>query len=181
MTTDTATTPARSAPAEQGRFDRLRAATAGLEPPFGVIDLDAFDANAVDLERRAGGKPIRLASKSLRSRALIRRALARPGFQGILGFTLPEALWLAEEFEDVVVGYPTTDATALRRLAADEQLASRITLMVDSVEHLDLVDAATGPRGGPGPPRPAQEARPRRAGGPPQSGPRPARGHAPAV
>lgn len=146
MTTDTATTPARSAPAEQGRFDRLRAATAGLEPPFGVIDLDAFDANAVDLERRAGGKPIRLASKSLRSRALIRRALARPGFQGILGFTLPEALWLAEEFEDVVVGYPTTDATALRRLAADEQLASRITLMVDSVEHLDLVDAATGPR-----------------------------------
>ncbi|MFF8026852.1 amino acid deaminase/aldolase [Streptomyces sp. NPDC007896] len=146
MTTDTATTPARSAPAEQGHLDRLRAATAGLEPPFGVIDLDAFDANAVDLERRAGGKPIRLASKSLRSRALIRRALARPGFQGILGFTLPEALWLAEEFEDVVVGYPTTDATALRRLAADERLASRITLMVDSVEHLDLVDAATGPR-----------------------------------
>ncbi len=77
MTTDT--TPARSAPAERGRYDRLRAATAGLEPPFGVIDLDAFDANAVDLERRAGGKPIRLASKSLRSRALIRRALARPG------------------------------------------------------------------------------------------------------
>jgi len=135
-----------SARAQQGQFDRLRAATAGLEPPFGVIDLDAFDANALDLERRAMGKPIRLASKSLRSRALIRRALDRPGFQGILGFTLPEALWLAEEFDDIVVGYPTADRTALRQLAGDEQLASRITLMVDSLEHLDLIDAVTGPR-----------------------------------
>ena len=31
-----------------------------------VVDLDAFDANADDLVRRAGGKPIRVASKSLR-------------------------------------------------------------------------------------------------------------------
>jgi D-serine deaminase-like pyridoxal phosphate-dependent protein len=146
MTMDAFTAVADSARAAQGRFDRLRAATADLEPPFGVVDLDAFDTNALDLEHRAAGKPIRLASKSLRSRALIRRALDRPGFRGILGFTLPEALWLAEEFEDIVVGYPTADRTALRTLAADEGLASRITLMVDSVEHLDLVDAATGPR-----------------------------------
>ncbi|UIX28971.1 amino acid deaminase/aldolase [Streptomyces sp. GQFP] len=146
MTLNTTAPRAGSAPATQSHFDRLRAATAGLEPPFGVIDLDAFDANALDLERRAGGKPIRLASKSLRSRALMRRALDRPGFAGILGFTLPEALWLAEEFDDIVVGYPTADRTALRRLAADERLASRITLMVDCVEHLDLIDAATGPR-----------------------------------
>ncbi|KUO16529.1 amino acid deaminase/aldolase [Streptomyces dysideae] len=143
---DAFTAVADSARAAQGRFGRLRAATAELEPPFGVVDLDAFDTNALDLEHRAAGKPIRLASKSLRSRALIRRALDRPGFRGILGFTLPEALWLAEEFEDILVGYPTADRTALRTLAADEDLASRITLMVDSVEHLDLVDAATGPR-----------------------------------
>ncbi|MET7454328.1 amino acid deaminase/aldolase [Streptomyces sp. NPDC005574] len=150
MTARTASTAdVTTAAGAPDRFDRLRAATAGLEPPFGVIDLDAFDANAADLERRAAGKPIRLASKSLRSRALIRRALQRPGFQGILGFTLPEALWLAEEFDDVLVGYPTADRTALRTLAADERLASRITLMVDCVEHLDLIDAATGPRATP--------------------------------
>jgi D-serine deaminase-like pyridoxal phosphate-dependent protein len=146
VTLETFTTQTASVPAQRGQFDRLRAATAGLEPPYGVIDLDAFDANALDLERRALGKPIRLASKSLRSRPLIRRALERPGFQGILGFTLPEALWLAEEFDDIVVGYPTADRTALRELAADERLSSRITLMVDSVEHLDLIDAVTGPR-----------------------------------
>ncbi|MFF4659097.1 amino acid deaminase/aldolase [Streptomyces sp. NPDC001381] len=127
----------------------MQRATAGLEPPFGVVDLDAFDTNAADLERRADGKPIRLASKSLRSRALIRRALARPGFDGVLGFTLPEALWLAEEFDDVVLGYPTTDRPALRTLAGDERLASRITLMVDSVDHLDLIDEVAGSRRAP--------------------------------
>nr|WP_089337921.1 alanine racemase [Blastococcus mobilis] len=42
---------------------------------------------------------------------------------------------------DVVVGYPTVDRTALRRLAADEQAAARVTLMVDSPAQLDLIDA----------------------------------------
>jgi D-serine deaminase-like pyridoxal phosphate-dependent protein len=67
---------------------RLDAATAGLDPPFAVIDLDAFDANAADLLRRAAGKPVRLASKSVRVRALIGRGL-EAGLQGILAFTLP--------------------------------------------------------------------------------------------
>jgi D-serine deaminase-like pyridoxal phosphate-dependent protein len=34
---------------------RLDAATAHLDPPFALVDLDAFDANAADMERRAGG------------------------------------------------------------------------------------------------------------------------------
>ena len=59
-----------------------------------VVDLDAFDANAADLVRRAGGKPIRVASKSLRVPALIARALAHAGFSGVLAYTLREALWL---------------------------------------------------------------------------------------
>ncbi|MEU5869985.1 amino acid deaminase/aldolase [Glycomyces sp. NPDC047369] len=121
------------------RFDVLDRATRGLQPPFAAVDLDAFDTNAAILRRNAIGKPLRLASKSLRCRPLMRRALAQPGFKGILGFTLPEALWLAEEFDDVVVAYPTADTDALRALAADERLARRITLMVDSVEHLDFL------------------------------------------
>ena len=62
-----------------------------------VVDLDAFDANADDLVRRAGGKPVRVASKSLRVPALIERALAHEGFRGVLAFTLREALWLHEQ------------------------------------------------------------------------------------
>ncbi|MQM27167.1 amino acid deaminase/aldolase [Glycomyces albidus] len=136
--------PAAGAAADQ-RFGVLDGATASLQPPFAAVDLDAFDTNAAILRRNAIGKPLRLASKSLRCRALMRRALAQPGFKGILGFTLPEALWLAEEFDDIVVAYPTADTDALRALAADDELARRITLMVDSVEHLDFLSRHVEP------------------------------------
>jgi D-serine deaminase-like pyridoxal phosphate-dependent protein len=122
---------------------RLDAATAALEPPFAVVDLDAFDANAADLLRRAGGKALRLASKSLRCRTLQRRALDA-GFRGQLCFTLPEALWLAGEgFDALVVAYPTANRAALRELAHGPHRAT-IAVMVDSPEHLDLIEAAGG-------------------------------------
>lgn len=128
------------------RLAALRAATADLQPPFVVVDLDAFDANAGALVARAApGTTIRLASKSVRCRALGDRALAHPGFAGVLALTLPEAVWLAAAGQtDVVVGYPSTDAPAMAALAADPELAARVTLMVDSVESLDVVEAAVG-------------------------------------
>jgi D-serine deaminase-like pyridoxal phosphate-dependent protein len=123
---------------------RLDRATAALEPPFAVVDLDAFDANAADLLRRAAGTPVRLATKSVRARALQERALSA-GFRGQLCFTLPEALWLAGlGAEDLVVAYPTADRAALRALAHGAH-ASAVTVMVDSREHLGLIeDAARG-------------------------------------
>jgi D-serine deaminase-like pyridoxal phosphate-dependent protein len=126
-------------------LERLERATADLEAPFALVDLDALWANADDLVRRATPKPIRLASKSVRCRALQERVLARPGFAGTLAFTLPEALWLAAHgAEDLVVAYPTADRHALRALAAltAERPAARVTVMVDSLEQLDLIDRA---------------------------------------
>ena len=55
---------------------RLDDATADLDPPLAVLDLDALDANADDLVRRASGKPVRVASKSVRNRSVLRRGLA---------------------------------------------------------------------------------------------------------
>jgi D-serine deaminase-like pyridoxal phosphate-dependent protein len=130
-------------------LDRLERATASLDPPFAVVDLEAFWANAADMERRAAPLPIRLASKSVRCRALQERVLARPGFQGTLAFTLPEALWLAGHgFEDLVVAYPTADRRALRELVqlTAERPETRVSIMVDSLAHLDLLDAAVGGR-----------------------------------
>src|SRR5258708_35600978 len=76
---------------------RLERACAELTPPFACVDLDAFESNAADLVRRAAGTPLRLASKSVRCRALQRRVLdGPPGFRGILALTLPEALWLGQ-------------------------------------------------------------------------------------
>jgi D-serine deaminase-like pyridoxal phosphate-dependent protein len=130
-------------------YERLEHATAGLEAPFALVDLDAMWINAEDMERRARGKPIRLASKSVRCRALQERVLARPGFRGTLAYTLPEALWLASHgADDVVVAYPTADRQALRALAGAAvggdgvSGAARVAVMVDSVEQLELIEEA---------------------------------------
>ncbi len=122
-------------------WPRLSAATGHLPAPVAVIDLDALRYNAMDLLVRAGGLPIRVASKSVRVRAVLDAVLRLPGFRGILAFTLAEALWLAETHDDIVVGYPTADRVSLRRLLADPQAAARITLMVDDPVHLDIVDS----------------------------------------
>jgi D-serine deaminase-like pyridoxal phosphate-dependent protein len=127
-------------------YTRLERATAGLQAPFALVDLDALDANAEDLQRRAGGKPIRLASKSLRCRALQERVLARGGFRGTLAFTLPEALWLASHgTDDILVAYPTADTSALRALGERSQSgAGPITVMLDSAEQLEPLLRAVG-------------------------------------
>lgn len=124
---------------------RLTRAIAGLDDPatpLVVVDLDAFDANLEDLARRAGGTPIRLASKSVRIPALIDRALAHDGVHGVLAYNLREALWLAahDHSDDVVVGYPSVDRGALHTLTGDPELLRRVTLMVDDIAHLDLVE-----------------------------------------
>jgi D-serine deaminase-like pyridoxal phosphate-dependent protein len=120
-------------------------ATSGLRTPLVAVDLEAFDANADDLVRRAGGLPIRVASKSLRCRALLDRVLARPGFAGVMAYAVPEALWLAAAgVGDVFVAYPSADVEALRDVAVDERLRADITLTVDSVEHVRWLRDALG-------------------------------------
>jgi D-serine deaminase-like pyridoxal phosphate-dependent protein len=122
---------------------RYERATAHLDAPLAIVDLDAFDANADDLVRRAGGKPIRVASKSVRCRALLERVLAREGFAGIMSYTLAESLWLARAgFTDVLLAYPSADRAGYAELAADPKLAAAVTVMVDDPAQLDLVDAA---------------------------------------
>ena len=143
-----ATVAAPPADARPVRTDyaRLRAAVTHLDPPLAVIDGGAFDANASDLVRRASGKPIRIATKSVRAKGLLTRALSRPGFAGLLCYRLGEALWLhANGFDDLVLGYPTVDRSAIAELAADESAAAAITLMVDDGAQLDLIDAVAGP------------------------------------
>ncbi len=113
-----------------------------------MVDLDAFDRNAADLARRADGRPIRVASKSVRCRFLVERVLRTPGFEGVMSYALREALWLNREWAgtdladtDILVAYPTADRAALRELAADEQARERISIIVDSVGQLDFIDA----------------------------------------
>jgi D-serine deaminase-like pyridoxal phosphate-dependent protein len=131
----------------QSRLQRYEQAFADYEAPFAFVDLDAMWANADQLLARAGDKPIRVASKSLRCRPLQREILdANQRFDGLMTFTLRETLWLAGHgFDNLLLAYPTTDRAALRELGeitAEEPDEAPI-VMVDSVEHLDLIDGAT--------------------------------------
>ena len=127
-------------------YERFEAVFGRVQAPFAFVDLDAVWANAADMLRRSRGKPIRIASKSIRSRPVLERLLdLDPGFQGALTFTLPETLWLWERgLHDLVVAYPTTDRACLTRLAriTSEDPDEAPVVMVDCIEHLDLIEEA---------------------------------------
>src|SRR5262245_18763758 len=127
--------------------ERFEAIFAEVEAPFAFVDLDALWSNAEDMLGRSQPKPIRVASKSVRCRALQELILSRPGFQGTMTFTLPDTLWLAEQgFEDLLLAYPTTDGGALEELAlrsaANPGLAPIVT--VDSTDHVDQIESVLG-------------------------------------
>ncbi len=118
----------------------LGRATADLDPPLAALDLAAARANLADLARRAAGTPVRVASKSVRCREVLRLALDTPGFAGVMAYSLREALWLVRGgVPDVLMGYPTADRGALAELAGDPAALEAITLMVDGPGQLGLL------------------------------------------
>lgn len=126
-------------------FDRLLGATAALDTPCSVIDAPALWANADDLVRRAGGVPIRVATKSVRVRAVIERTLQRPGFAGVMSYSLAESNWLADHgIDDILLAYPSVSRDALAQLVGDDRRRATITVMVDSIASLDHIDALIG-------------------------------------
>jgi D-serine deaminase-like pyridoxal phosphate-dependent protein len=132
-------------PPGAGLSARLSRATADLCPLLAVVDVDAFDRNAARLVGRGHGKPIRVATKSLRARALIERALSHDGWRGLMCYSVAEAVsWARAGHADVLVAYPSVDRQALAELAREAGLAAAVTLMVDSIDHLDLLAALPG-------------------------------------
>ena len=128
--------------------ERFERAFAEVEAPFAFVDLDAMWANADSMLARAAPKPIRVASKSLRCRALLEAILARdPRFQGLMTFTLAETLWLAEQgFENLLLAYPTADLARLEELALRSAAhpEGAPIVMVDCVEHLEMIQSVLG-------------------------------------
>lgn len=139
--------PRESGPVRDA-LDAVDAATRGLDAPLAALHLPGLRANLADLRRRAGGTRIRIASKSVRSLPVLREALGPDlrgdaAVRGIMAYSLDEALWLVEEgCDDVLLGYPTVDRSALSRLGADPVALAAVTLMVDDVRQLEIARAA---------------------------------------
>ncbi len=128
--------------------DRYEAIFDGIEPPFAFVDLDALAANAEAMLERAGAKPIRVASKSVRCREVLALIAERDErFRGVLCYTLAEALMLAGAgHRDIVVAYPSTSRHAVSELAelCATDPGAQVTLVVDEVAQLDLIESAVG-------------------------------------
>ncbi len=144
----TTTTPAErpqvvpslaESPAQQ--YVRYRRLFAGRSAPFAFVDLDAMWHNAAGMLSRAEALPIRVATKSVRCRDVLRRILDHhPRFSGLMTYTLAESVWLHEQgFGNILLAYPTVDRDALRRWGALEG-DDTPAVMVDCIEHLDLID-----------------------------------------
>ena len=114
----------------------------GYPMPFAYLDLDLLEQNIREIMTRAGNKKVRLASKSLRSVPVIKRILAAsPTFQGVMSYTALEAVYLASQgIDDLLIGYPTWHANDIAAVAHATAGGAHITLMIDSVEHVEQIE-----------------------------------------
>jgi D-serine deaminase-like pyridoxal phosphate-dependent protein len=119
-------------------YAQYREIFSGRKMPFAWIDLDALAENCRQIVARAGDKKIRVASKSVRSVAILRRIFeASPQFQGIMCYSPDEAVWLAGQgFDDLLLGYPVWHADGVRAVCSALHNGKSITLMVDSPEQI---------------------------------------------
>ncbi len=125
--------------------EEMRSALEGEKLPCVVVDLDAFDRNLgrhlAILKPR--GTPMRLATKSVRVPALIRRVLQHDGVHGLMCFDVDEAVALAKEgHDDLLVAYPTLQAKKLEALAELTANGRTVSLAIDSEEAADAMDRA---------------------------------------
>jgi D-serine deaminase-like pyridoxal phosphate-dependent protein len=115
-------------------WDRLRRAIENQPLPCALVDLDAFDQNLEQLKARAKGKPLRIASKSIRCPQLIDRAVRSA--IGLMTFSAAESEFLVERgARDLILAYPTAQASDAAILARLNQ-KSRCAVVVDDRDQL---------------------------------------------
>lgn len=128
-------------------YSRYKTAFKGCRFPLAFVDLDRFDRNIAYVGRTqtSSGKTIRVASKSIRSLALIRRVLEKGGpvFKGILAFTMEEAAYLIDQgLDDIIVAYPSVQPTDVALFIEKTRQGACLSLMVDSPDHLVVLSRA---------------------------------------
>jgi D-serine deaminase-like pyridoxal phosphate-dependent protein len=114
-----------------------------LQLPLAYCDINLLEKNCQDIALRAeGNKTIRIASKSVRCTAILKRILeSNPIYKGLMCFTGREALFLAEQgFDDLLLGYPIVNRDEIYDICTATKNGKKIILMVDSNAHLKLIN-----------------------------------------
>ena len=115
--------------------------------PLALVDLAAFDANVATLARiaREHGKPLRVATKSIRSLALLQRVFEKShgAARGVMTYTASETGFLANEgFGDLLLAYPTAQRADATLLATANARGALARVVVDDKAQLEVLDRA---------------------------------------
>jgi len=111
--------------------------------PYAFVDLDLLRQNIAAMAARAGNKPIRVASKSVRCVRVLQEIFAgSPVYQGLMCFHAQEAQHLLDSgFDDLLFGYPIVHPDHLAIVARAVASGKRVMLMADLPEHLAAAQA----------------------------------------
>lgn len=89
------------------QYNYYKAALKEVPKPCLFLDAELFDKNIQSILNASNGKKIRLASKSIRSLAVIKDILNYSDtFQGVMCFTVNEALYLNDNGLDYLLPTP---------------------------------------------------------------------------
>ncbi|MEI6310870.1 MAG: alanine racemase [Bacteroidota bacterium] len=119
-------------------------ATLALPRPFLLLDKELIDQNIAAILQRAKGKSIRIASKSIRSVAILKMLLEQsPNMIGVMSYSAEETLYLLEnDIQNILIGYPIVNKEHIHQLCVKIATGAQVTFMVDSKEHLQLIEAS---------------------------------------
>ncbi len=135
-------TPTPASPIHQPDYAYYQKVFAGRPMPFAYLDLDLLQQNMSQVAANAGNKHVRLASKSLRSVAMLRHILAASScFRGIMCYSPREAVYLASQgFDDLLLGYPSWHQQDIAAIAQATAKGASITFMIDSIDHVERIE-----------------------------------------
>ncbi len=136
-------------------YGKLRELIRGEQLPLMLVDLDRLDANIQRLAQVAKqhGKNLRVASKSVRVPDLLKHIQQTGGahVRGLMCFSLPEAAFLSSlGFDDLLIAYPTVQTPDLDLAWELTVGGRRVTLMIDSVAHVEHLSRYWSRRSGGG-------------------------------
>ncbi len=127
---------------QQPTYGEYREIFVNQDFPLAFVDVGLLDKNIEKIKKRAGSKKIRIASKSIRSRYILEYILKSDSiFQGLMTFTAKEALELMKNgLDDILMGYPVVNPRDIENFCLATQSGKQAVLMVDSVEHFELIE-----------------------------------------
>ncbi|MBT3586033.1 MAG: amino acid deaminase/aldolase [Halobacteriovoraceae bacterium] len=120
-------------------YKTYKKALSGFPMPLAYLDMDFLEININQILKRAGKKKIRIASKSIRCREILKYLLeSNPELiEGLMCFTAQEATWLSKnDFDNLLVAYPSYKKEAIFEICSEVKKGKKIYLMADCLEHL---------------------------------------------